>query len=57
MYMHFANRHDMRKMNNFDNKIIDAYKKNKNSSHYQLNHSDEEGYLYTLIWLIKIILN
>ncbi len=29
MYMHFANRHDMRKMNNFDNKIIDACKKKK----------------------------
>lgn len=53
MYMRFTNRHDMRKMNNFDNKIIDACKK-KNSSHYQLNHSDEEGYLYTLIWLIKL---
>ena len=51
MYMRFTNRHDMRIMNNFDNKIIDAY---KNSSHYQLNHSDEEGYLYILIWLIKL---
>lgn len=54
MYMRFTNRYDMCKVNNVDNKIIDAYKKNKNSSHYQLNHSDEEGYLYTLIWLIKL---